>query len=242
MLSGYDRRAPQSGCHGAESAAPSLDHDLRGLRLAWSRDLGGLPVESAVSEVLEAGRPVLAELGCAVREAEPDFDGAEEAFTTWRAWLFDLSLGRHYDGERDQLGEDVRWNIERGRTLTGPQLAAAERARTALYHRMRGFFADHYLLVAPVVQVLPFPVDRPYPAAVAGEPITTYIDWMKSCWYVSAASLPAVSVPFGFTQLGLPVGLQVIGPHNGDWAVLQLAHAIERETGHWRRRPAAGAD
>ncbi len=238
VLSGYDARAPLSGCDGASRMTEVLDRDVRGVRIAWSRNLGGLPVEPAVTEVLEAGRPVLEALGCRVEEVEPDFEGAVEAFTAWRAWLFDLSWGRHYDDAPGKLGEDVRWNIERGRELTGPRLAAAERARTALYHRMREFFGCCELMVAPVVQVLPFPADQRHPAEVAGEPVTTYIDWMKSCWYVSAAGLPAVSVPFGFTDDGLPVGLQVIGPHGGDWNVLQLAHAIERETGHWRRRPA----
>jgi amidase len=237
VIAGADARAPlASGASGVPPGA-SLERDLAGVRVAWSRTLGGLPVDPAVTAVLEAGRPVLEALGCVVEEVEPDFSGAEEAFTAWRAWLFELSWGRDYDDHREELGADVRWNVEQGRALTGPQLAEAERRRTALIHRLRGFLETREFLLAPVVQVLPFPVEQHYPATVAGVPMESYIDWMKSCYVVSAAALPAASVPFGFTPDGLPVGLQVIGRHGADWSVLQLAHAIERESGHWRRRP-----
>ncbi len=65
----------------------------------------------------------------------------------------------------------------------------------------------------------------------------TYIDWMKSCYYITVTGLPAVSVPCGFTQEGLPVGLQIVGRHRDDFGVLQLAHAFEQATGLWKLRP-----
>jgi amidase len=92
--------------------------------------------------------------------------------------------------------------------------------------------------VLPVTQVAPFDVSVPYPTSVAGTPMTTYIDWMRSCWYITFMANPAISVPAGFTAGGLPVGLQIVGPHRDDWSVLQLAHAFEEATGHGRRRPA----
>jgi amidase len=236
-MAGPDDRVPV--CHqesGAVYLRP-LERDLRGVRVAWSRDLGGLPVQAAVTEALERERGVLDLLGCRVEEIEPDFTGADEAFTAWRAWLFELSFGALYDRDRDRLGEDVAWNIEQGRSLTGPQLARAERLHAELDHRLRGFMRDREFLLAPVVQMLPFDVEQHYPREIEGVAMSSYIDWMKSCYHVSAAGLPACSVPFGFSDGGLPVGLQVIGRHNDEWGVLQLAHAIERETQHWRRRP-----
>lgn len=237
VIAGSDSRAPLSARDFAEPRREALERDFKGIRVAWSRNLGELPVEPAVTEVLENRRPVIAELGAVVEDVEPDFTGADRAFKTWRAWLFELSWGGHYDADPDQLGEDVRWNVEVGRAVTGPQLAEAERQRTALYHRMRLFLEDYEFLLAPVVQVLPFSAESPYPKVVAGVQMDSYIDWMKSCYFVSAAALPAASVPFGFTSDGLPVGLQVVGRHGDDWGVLQFAHAIERETQCWRRRP-----
>jgi amidase len=237
VLAGPDSRSPMSS-YAADPAPRSLERDLQGTRVAWSRNLGGLPVDPAVTAVLEENRRVLDELGCVVEELEPDFSGANEVFLTWRGWLFELNWGMHYDNHRDQLGEDVRWNIEVGRRLTGVDLVRATRLREALYERMRGFFARYEYLLAPVAQVVPFPVEETYPRVVDGVPMHNYIDWMRSCYYVSAAGLPAASVPFGFTPEGLPVGLQVIAANGHDWAVLQLAHAIERATAFHKRRPA----
>lgn len=234
VIAGGDPRAPLAV---DLPASEGLERDFAGTRVAWSRSLGGLPVEAAVTAALDAGRPGLDAIGLELEDIEPDFAGAQEAFTTWRAWLFELNWGPLYDQRADDLGEDVRWNIERGRSLTAADLASAERARTALFHRMRAFFDRRRFLLAPVVQTVPFDVELHYPTTVAGEPMESYIDWMRSCYYVSAAALPAASVPFGFTPEGLPVGLQVIGRNGDDWGVLQLARAIEDATQAWKRRP-----
>jgi amidase len=89
----------------------------------------------------------------------------------------------------------------------------------------------------PVTQVEPFDSTTPYPTSVAGVEMPTYIDWMRSCWYVTFMATPAISVPAGFSAKGLPVGLQIVGRHRGDWSVLQMAYAFEQATGHGKRRP-----
>jgi amidase len=214
-----------------------LDRDFHGVRVAWSRTASGLPVDPEVTAVLEQARPVLEAIGCIVEETEPDFTGADEAFKVWRAWGYEQKLGELADTHRDRLKETILWEIERGRALTGPQIGRAERLRTALYHRMRRFMQTYEFLALPVVQVSPFPIEQPYVTEINGVPMETYIDWMRSCYYVSITGFPAISVPAGFTRDGLPVGLQLVGRHHNDFGVLQLAHAFEQATGHWRRRP-----
>lgn len=242
-MAGPDPRVPIALAEPGERFLGRLDRDFRGVRVAWSRTLGGLPVDPAVTAALDARRSLLEDLGCIVEDVEPDMTGADEAFRVWRAWLFELILGRHYDEDRDQLNPDVIANVEEGRALTGPQIAQAEAARTALYGRMMSFMDDYEFLLAPVVQVLPFPVETTFPTEVAGVPTPYYIDWMKGCTRISAVGLPAASVPFAFSDSGLPVGLQVVGRHQQDWDVLQLAYAIESaDPVHARRPPsAAGA-
>jgi amidase len=61
---------------------------------------------------------------------------------------------------------------------------------------------------------------------------------MKSCYFITVTGLPAISVPCGFTEDGLPVGLQIIGRHQDDFTVLQLAYAFERATRFWQQAPA----
>jgi amidase len=146
-------------------------------------------------------------------------------------------MREEWSHHRDQLKDTVVWNIEQGARLTGAQLGEAEVRRTALYHRVRCFMERYQFFVLPVSQVLPFAVDQPYPLEVAGVKMATYIDWMKSCYYISTIGHPALSVPCGFSAEGLPVGLQIVGRHQDDWGVLQLGHAFEQATGFWRRRP-----
>lgn len=142
-----------------------------------------------------------------------------------------------YQNHRAQLKDTVIWNIEAGQTLNGPQLGRVEQKRTALYQRVREFMQVYEFLILPVSQVLPFDIDTPYPTEIDGVPMTTYVDWMKSCYYISVTGHPALSVPCGFTEPGLPVALQIVGRYRDDWGVLQLGHAYEQMTGHWKRRP-----
>jgi amidase len=236
-IAGPDPRSPNAIVEPGEVFARPLERDFAGVQIAWSRDLGGLPVDPRVTAVIDAQRPVFAALGCAVEDADPGWDGADAAFKAWRAWHFELSHGQFLDTQRDQLKDTVIWNIEEGRRLSGPQLAAAERQRSALYQRLREFMQRYEFLVLPVSQVPPFDIEQPYITEINGVALDTYIDWMRSCYYVSATGLPAISVPCGFTPEGLPVGVQIVGRHQSEWGLLQLAHAFEQATGFWKQRP-----
>jgi amidase len=121
------------------------------------------------------------------------------------------------------------------------QIARAETLRTALFHRMRAFLERYEFLVCPVNQLPPFPVEVQWPREIAGEPMSNYLDWMKSCYYITITSHPAISVPAGFTSDGLPVGIQIVGRYRDDFGVLQLAHAFEQATQIWKQRPALAA-
>ncbi len=236
-IAGPDDRSPISLTDPGERFASPPQRDWHGVRVAWSRTLGGLPIEPEVTDTLAPARDALVGLGLDIVDAEPDFTGAREAFTTWRAWSFEAQLGELVRGSPELVGAKVTWNVEQGRALTGRDLARAERAHAAVYHRTREFMEGFELLLAPVAQVVPFPYELDYPRSVAGVEMETYLDWMQSCWRVSTAGLPAISVPGGFTAAGLPVGLQMVGRPRDELSVLSLALAFERETGHWRRRP-----
>jgi len=236
-MAGPDPRSPISIAEPGEGFRRPLDRNFRGVRIAWSPDFGELPVDPRVTAALEGQRGVFDELGCQVDQVHPDFAGADEAFKVLRAWQFELSSGDLLDSHPGQLKDTVVWNIEEGRKLTGPQLGRAERKRTELYQRVRRFMETYEFMAFPVSQVPPFDVTRPYVTAVNGVKMATYIDWMKSCYYVSVLGLPAISVHCGFTEEGLPVGLQIVGRHHDDWGVLQLARAFEQATGFWRTRP-----
>jgi amidase len=236
-MAGPDRRAPVSISEPGSIFTKPLKRSFKRVRVAWTRDFGGLPVEPEVTAVLEAQRKVFASLGCIVEEACPDFSGATEAFETLRALSFAMRLAPLLKTHRAELKDTVIWNIEQGLALDGAKIARAETLRTELYQRLRAFLEKYEFLLAPVSQLPPFPVDTEYPTEIAGVKMTNYLDWMKSCYYVTITSHPAISVPAGFTPDGLPIGLQIVGRYRDDFGVLQLAHAFEQETQVFATRP-----
>ncbi|MFJ2029390.1 amidase [Streptosporangium sp. NPDC087985] len=235
VIAGFDAASPLSITESGAAFAGPLEEDLTGLRIAWSPDLGGLPVDVETAKVTADAPAVLAGLGARVERVDLDLSDAEDAFRIYRAWYYALSFG---DLPQDGLGENVRWNVERGRAVTGADLARAERLRSGLYRRMTDFFGSYDFLIAPVSQVPPFPVDAPYVSEINGETLPDYLAWMRSAYWISVLHAPAASVPCGFTAGGLPVGVQIIGAPFADLRVLRLAHAFERATGHGTRRPA----
>ncbi len=236
-IAGPDPRAPISLPEPGSVFRPPLERDIEGVCVAWSRDLGGLPVDPRVTAVIDAERGTFERLGCVVEDAEPDMGGAADVFRVWRAWHFELCYGSLLDEHRELLKDTVIWNIEEGRRLSGPRLGESMRAWTALLDRVRRFFERYEFLVLPVSQVPPFDVDQPYVTEIDGVEMETYVDWMSSCAHISVLGLPAISVPCGFTEDGLPVGIQIVGRQHDDLGVLRLAHAFEQLNGAGLRRP-----
>lgn len=236
-IAGPDPRSPIAIEQPGELFRRPLEREFKGVRIAWSPSLGGLPVDPRVTNVLASRRHVFSDLGCELEEATPDFSDADEIFLTLRA--YGMAVGHELDikEHRDQLKDTVIWNTEEGLKLSGLDVGHAEVKRSALYERVRQFLETYEFLICPVNQVPPFDVTQPYPTEINGVKMRNYIDWMRSAYYISITGLPAISVPCGFTPEGLPVGVQIVGRHHQDFSVLQLAHAFEQATKVGLRRP-----
>jgi amidase len=240
MLSAMARPDPRSPIAITERGhlfSRPLDRDFKNTRIAWSHDLGSLPVEPQVTAAIEKQRHVFEGLGCLLEECEPDLTDADEIFKVWRAWIFELHFSEFLDTHRSQMKDTVIWNIQEGKKLSGPQIGEIERKRTELYHRVRKFMETYEFIILPVSQVPPFDVKQRYINKINDVKMETYIDWMKSCYYITTFGNPAISVPCGFTPEGLPVGVQIVGRHQDDFGVLQLAYAFEQTTEFWKNRP-----
>ena len=237
-MAGPDPRSPIALADPGSMFADALDGPAGGVRVAWAPTLGGLPVEPAVLAALDPVPDVLAGLGWRVEEACPDLSDADEIFQVRRAWAFELNHGPDYDTDPGSLKETIRWNIEEARRRTLPDHADAVRKHAALFHRVREFFTRFDVLACPTTQVAPFDVDVEWVPSIDGVVMSSYIEWMRSCTDVTVMGCPAISVPGGFTEGGLPVGLQLVGRPTDDVALLRIAAAYEAATGHWRTAPA----
>jgi amidase len=236
-MAGPDPRSPIAITERGHLFSRPLDRDFKNTRIAWSHDLGSLPVEPQVTAAIEKQRHVFEGLGCLLEECEPDLTDADEIFKVWRAWIFELHFSEFLDTHRSQMKDTVIWNIQEGKKLSGPQIGEIERKRTELYHRVRKFMETYEFIILPVSQVPPFDVKQRYINKINDVKMETYIDWMKSCYYITTFGNPAISVPCGFTPEGLPVGVQIVGRHQDDFGVLQLAYAFEQTTEFWKNRP-----
>ena len=237
VMAGPDERSPISINEPGSTFSRPLQRDFKGARIAWSRDLGRYPVQPVVNEVCDRARSVFAALGCQVDDGQPDFNDADEIFQTLRAWAFAQTRGDDFIKHRSLMKDTVIWNIEQGLKLSGVDVARAEAKRTQLYHRVREFMERYEFLILPVSQVAPFPVDIDWVREINGVKMGSYIDWMATCYAITLTGLPAISVPCGFTSDGLPIGLQIVGRHQRDFDVLQLAFAFEQATQYGGIRP-----
>jgi amidase len=237
VMAGPDERSPISINEPGSTFSRPLQRDFKGARIAWSHDLGRYPVQPVVNEVCDRARSVFVALGCQVDDGQPDFNDADEIFQTLRAWAFAQTRGDDFIKHRSLMKDTVIWNIEQGLKLSGADVARAEAKRTQLYHRVRKFMERYEFLILPVSQVAPFPVDIDWVREINGFKMGSYIDWMATCYAITLTGLPAISVPCGFTSDGLPIGLQIVGRHQRDFDVLQLAFAFEQATQYGGIRP-----
>jgi amidase len=237
-IAGPDSRAPLSINEPGERFARPLDRGFKGVRVAWFKNLGGVPFDARIRTVVDGHRATFEALGCIVEQAEPDFAPAEIAFRLLRAWNSANTYGARMREHPDAFKDTLKAEIEEGQRLTGMDLARAETAHAQLWRGFQAFLEKYEYFVLPTTQLPAFDVNMPYPAEIAGVKFENYIDWMKSCWYISATGNPAASVPGGFTPEGLPVGVQIVGRNKEDFSVLQMAHAFEQATGFGKKRPA----
>jgi len=242
VMAGADDRDPS--CFPAEPSVfqRPLVRDLKGVRIAWCPDLGGLPLDPRVRTVLENQRKIFESLGCIVDEGCPEFGDVDSIFLTIRAWRTAAVLGPMLHSHRDQLKPEAVREIEAGLALTASDVSRAMLQHGELLDRIRRFQERYPFLVCAVNQVPPFDATLDWPKEIDGVKMDHYIAWMKSAYWISATFRPAISVPAGFTPEGLPVGIQIVGRSRDDLGVLQLAYAFEQVTGIGRSRPPIARD
>jgi Asp-tRNA(Asn)/Glu-tRNA(Gln) amidotransferase A subunit family amidase len=201
--------------------------DLASLRLAVSVDFGQAPVEKLIREAFAIRAKAIAPLFGSAEEADPDCRGGDEAFEVLRATGFLTSHIEKVRTRPQDVGPNVRANVEEGLRYTLEDAAKAAAGQTRMYRAWQHFFARHDILITPAITLSPRPWKELYPAEIDGKPTRTYFHWLACAYYVTLCGHPAISIPMGVDALGMPFGLQVVGPRGGDALVLRVAAAIE---------------
>jgi amidase len=240
VLAGPDPRQPFALA--AEPFAEGLDADIAGCRIGWLGDWGGaLPTEPGILGLCEAALSVFEALGARVEPVPPPmpFAALWQAWTDLRSW----AIAAGHDARaadpaaRARMKPELLWEIDRGRALSALDVHRASVVRSAWFARLAGLLEHFDALALPAAQVWPFPADRRWPEAIAGQAMDSYHRWMAVAVPVALAGVPCLALPAGFGPAGLPTGLQLFGPKGADRAVLRLGQAYHRATDWPARRP-----
>jgi len=232
VQAGYDDRVPLSMAGDGTIFRESLERDFQGRRIAWAGDFQGyLPFETEVLEVCENALKTFEAMGCTVEKAYPDYP-IESVWRAWlklRAWQSSASVLMYYDdpATRALLKPEAIFEVESSQKLTAFDIAAASAIRTEWYQAVRHFFQTYDYFIVPTAQIFPFAVDTHWPHEIAGRKMETYHEWMKGMVLITMSGCPALAVPAGFSNQGLPIGIQIIGPNHADLDCLQLAYGYD---------------
>ena len=229
VMAGPDDRAPLSYAVDTREYLKAVKNpSVKGWRIAWTPDLNGLiPVDAEVAKVAEGACRVFRSLGAKIEAACPDFSEVNQIVLATRGLSMVALHADKLARWKGEMQKGLVWNIEQGLRLTPQEIGHGEKLRTKLWHRVRRFMETHDLMILPTVAVPPFPVEQPYPAEINGKTLENYTQWFFLTYGISVTGLPAISIPCGFTQSGLPVGLQIVGRRRQEVAVLRAAAAFE---------------
>jgi amidase len=235
VQAGFNARAPLSIDGDGTAFQRRLEKDVKGKRIAWGGDFKGhTPCEPGVIEVCRAATNTFESLGCIVEEAVPDFDfeAVWQAVMRLRGWQQGVSLLGYYNdpSQRLLLKPEAIFEVETGLRQSAYDISAASVVRTQWYQTVRQFFERYDYFVLPTAQVFPFEVELHWPQQIAGRKMETYHEWMKAALLITMSGCPSLAAPAGFSDHGLPIGIQIIGPNRRELDCLQLAYAYELAT------------
>jgi amidase len=239
VISGPERRAPLSIDEDPDLFLSLAPRSFRGARIAYSPDLGGLPLDPEVREATAAAARLASDLGAEVVEVDIDLTEADLVFETFRSLEFLDAHGEDAALHPDLVKQTVRDDVSWADGIDARLLNRAAGARTRLFRRLQSLLAEYDMLLGPTTQVLPFPIEWEYPTEIEGVAMERYYTWQRSCSRITATAMPAVSMPMTFSRGGLPIGVQFVGPYRGDRLLLEFALTWESAVGDvMARRPA----
>lgn len=226
----YSLEAPPADYQG------ELKKGIKGLKIAWSPDLGYATVDPEVAEITSGAARAFEELGCAVEEVDPGFGDPGRIFgILWSGGLAGV-LGDYLEEWEQEIDPGLVRMVRFGLTLPAIDYVKAQTERNEFRDRVRRFFERYDILLAPTLPVTAFKAGVPAEEALQGRAVDPR-NWTPMTPPFNLSWNPAASVPAGFSKDGLPVGLQIVGRRFQDLTVLQASAAFEQARPWANRRP-----
>ena len=226
----------------SEDFTARFGEKLKGKRIGWLADWGGAyATEPGILETVEAALKVFEALGAIVEPVQAPYP-AEKLWSSWITLRAALNAGAKRDlaadpAKRALTKPESLWEIEQGQGLSAEAVYEASKTRSLWYRRAARLFETYDALALPSAQVWPFPADWRWPEEIADRKMDTYHRWMEIVVPVSLAGLPCLGMPAGFSQSGLPMGMQLFGPTGSDAALLAMGDAYHQATDWPNARP-----
>ncbi|OYU47089.1 MAG: amidase [Rhizobiales bacterium PAR1] len=202
--------------------------DLSNLKVALTPDFGFAPTERHIRDVFAKKCTTFRRVFAVADDTTPDCSGSDETFEVLRAVSFMASFYERFRDTPDLLGPNVRANVEEGLRYSALDVTQALKQQTVLYKRWQAFFERYDVILSPAVTLSPRPWTELFPTEIDGKPTRTYFHWLAMAYAVTVVGHPAISLPVGLDDHGMPFGLQIVGPRGGDAKVLAVAAALER--------------
>lgn len=208
---------------------PLQQADLSQLRVGYTEDFGGVcAVDPIVRRAFRARVQALAPQVAQCEPLELDVADAHRAFDVIRAESFVAAFAETFRTAPDTLGPNVRANVEMAASISLADRAEAHLMQTRIAKRFATAFERYDLILAPVTPLSPFPWTELYATEIEGRPMRTYYEWLGLCYVVTLSTCPALSLPCGRDELGMPFGLQMVGRFRGEAALLAAAQQVEQ--------------
>ncbi|WP_159502466.1 amidase [Microbacterium sp. 18062] len=240
-IAGHDPRWPLSWVDDPRALADLDRLAPTRLRLGWSPDVGGLPIDPEVRRVLAEARRSLEDAGVTVVDVEPDLDGADEAWQAIEMFGFAGDARPRFAEGRTGFRADYLRNVEEGMALSAAELMDAFAQRTELFRRTASVLEQVDAVVYPATPVAAPPAAVEWVDEVDGVRFERYFLWQRAACRLTVTGHPVLATPAGFTEGGLPVGMQLVGASRRDARLLAIGAAIEDVLGLVARRPTFSA-
>jgi amidase len=228
---GYSLEDPLSFEAHSRSFVDQLEEFSIPGRVAFSQDLGILPVSQEIRSTTEKAILKVRDLGVEITDEIPDFSGVLEGFQTLRGVLLASMMGELVKYHRLEILPDIVKNVELGYKVSNDDIIKAEIVRKRIMLGMVEFFKQTDFLICPTTSVAPFDTDKPFITEIDGVTCETYIDWFAITFALTMTSCPVISLPCGFTDAGLPVGIQIVGKPKQENKLLAFANILEQHFG-----------